>query len=159
MLRRTFLSLLGAVAWPSWRKKPAGPTSSSFRLRSVYWTPRETHNDAEAFRRAIAETRPIDLNGETTTIRFFHNVSGRRIEAGTCVKLVGNLAAAVGCAAVPVKAEPTIETIPICGRPTGGTFTIRYESLDGVWHEEKFTAAGERLSSVVVQPTARELIS
>lgn len=89
MRRRTFLSLLGAVAWPWKKKAQAGPTSSTFTLPSdgmggwsAVYTP-SAHNDAEAFRRAIAETRPIDLSsGNSPTIRIFHNVSYRRIEAG-----------------------------------------------------------------------------
>lgn len=39
-------------------------------------------------------------------------------------------AAAVGCAAVPVNAEPAIETIAICGRPTFHTVEIRYGNGD-----------------------------
>ena len=82
-------------------------------------------------------------------------------------------AAAVGCAAAGVKAEPTIKIdqlgsmtngwksapVPITGTPTGGTFTIRFQSPDGKWHEATYTAAGERISHSIVQPTARELCS
>lgn len=62
MLRRTFLTLLGAVTWP-WRKKQVGPTSSSFTIPAsrVHWIPRDKRSDYKAFHLAIAETRPVNL--------------------------------------------------------------------------------------------------
>lgn len=71
MLRRTFLTLLGAVAWP-WRKKE--------NLPSVTGAPVRIH--------FAGEIPPGLYHGRPTYI--VRNVSSRRIEAGTCVKLVGN---------------------------------------------------------------------
>lgn len=68
MLRRTFLTLLGTVAWP-WRKKQITV------VRGTQW-----HKEL---------TFPKEFARTMTAIRV-RNVSGQRIAAGTLIKFIGD---------------------------------------------------------------------
>lgn len=109
MLRRTFLTLLGAVVWP-WRKAEAvhapNPAMALNRIPSDGFGGWSSAPVAHELGRSITHHREVELvymqKGKRVVVRCelenpgghpikfipVRNVSGQRIEAGALVKLV-----------------------------------------------------------------------